>query len=140
MGKDYFNSILMRLRDFLGKILAELSIGDMKEAVASVCSLRYSAEVPFAPHDGAWADEDRGLFGWERDEDTYKSCRDNFDAHLLDEFMFDFKTISPNVREYDSDPEETGTIDKRDYYNILKDEILGEQALKNVVSERDFYL
>ena len=98
---NYFELTLRQLETFLTMIRNELKQSLDTLEIADLCDFEYAMKgVKFKNHDSAkgnWADAELGLFGWNRDGETYSTCLDNFNNHLLDEFKGDWRTIEPGV-------------------------------------------
>ena len=100
---------------FLTIVKTELNQKIARRDIAELCKLDYGIEgVNFGAYSSTnegWCDTD-GLFGWNRDGDVYKRCRDNFDSHLKSEFFNDFSV-------YDVEDTEI-KLGTRDYSLVLK--------------------
>lgn len=89
---SYFESILQRLGLFLGLISSELTQDLLARLNKS--SVEYSATPKFNTVDdsnSAWNTED-GLFGWERDGETYSACLEDLNRRMNSDFHYDFSS------------------------------------------------
>ena len=110
---------LTQLQSFLQRVDSELRQSEFnrnwdRDDIRALCSFKYSATVQYADHDAdndMWKDADKGLFGYGRDGDTYKSCIDTFNEHFYNGFFKDFSTLGAKIGDQE--------LNSRDYRHIL---------------------
>ena len=113
LGDDYFQLILLRLKNFLQEIRDELAIGDMKEDIAALCNFKYGAKVgfeEFSELNDSWNNTSNGLFGHDYGGSEYTSAKDNLNIHFKDEFAADYIKMAAT----------SWNLNSRDYELILK--------------------
>ena len=112
---NHLKSVLSQIQIFLELVDRQLKQSqeggtwDISD-ICSLCKFKYDALVSFPSHTAeasAWKSPSGGLFGWERQSETYAGSVSAWNQHLKDGFRLDFSSSQDNLGPSD--------ISDRDY-------------------------